>query len=253
MIKSLKMSTLTMLLLWTILLALIIMASRNELLSLALIDSREQISFINYFQILKKMIGDIRVFVTDRNLSQINAIKTVWPNAFIIYCHRHIAKNILDKIGIEMYNNFQDMINMKITEEQLIEKFNEYIEDNQFGLGAKVLENLLKEKEHWLPSIIITYIHLGNDTTNRVEGCFGSLKSLTEHKILNLQFLLRALYLKGDSLLRTSSMDEQVLSDEYLMTEDDSKKIGKFPFTLIFSEYMELISKGSLSTEYSDS
>lgn len=47
----------------------------NELLSFALIDSREQISFINYFQKLKEVIGDIRVFVTDRNLSQINRIK----------------------------------------------------------------------------------------------------------------------------------------------------------------------------------
>lgn len=46
-----------------------------------------------------------------------------------------------------MYNNFQDMINMKITEEQHIDRFNEYNEDNEHGLGAKVLENLLKEKK----------------------------------------------------------------------------------------------------------
>lgn len=38
-----------------------------------------------------------------------------------------------------MYNNFQDMINMKITEEQLIDRFNEYNEDNEHGL--------LKEKK----------------------------------------------------------------------------------------------------------
>lgn len=50
----------------------------NELLSFALIDSREQISFINYFKKLKEVIDDISVFVTDRNLSQINGIKTVW-------------------------------------------------------------------------------------------------------------------------------------------------------------------------------
>lgn len=40
------------------------------------------------------------------------------------------------------------MINMKITEDQLIDRFNKYIEDYQFGFGAKVLENLLSEKEH---------------------------------------------------------------------------------------------------------
>lgn len=88
-----------------------------------------------------------------------------------------------------MYNNFQDMINMKITEEQLIDRFNEYIEDNEHGFGVKILENLLKEKEHWLPSIIITYTHLGNDTTNRVEGFFDYLKTLTEHKILNFFYM----------------------------------------------------------------
>ena len=196
------------------------------------------------------IIGDILVFVTDRNISQINAIKIVWPNAHIIYCH--IAKNILEKVGVQMYNNFKDTINMKITEEQLIDRFNEYIQANEFGLGAKVVENLLNEKQHLLPSIIITYTHLGNGTTNRVEGFFGSLKSLTEHKILNLQFLLRALFLKADSLLRTSSMDQLIISDEFLMTENDSKKMGKYLFTVIFSKHMELISKGSLSTEYSD-
>lgn len=47
-------------------------------------------------------------------------------------------------------------------------------------------------------------------------------------------------------------MDQQILSDEFLMADDELKKIGIFQFTLIFSEYMELISKGFLSTEYSD-
>ena len=56
------------------------------------------------------------VFVTDRNLSQINAIKEVWPDAFIIYCHRHITKNLLDNARKEMYNNFQDMMKLKATE-----------------------------------------------------------------------------------------------------------------------------------------
>ena len=226
--------------------------NRNQLLSFALISSREQTSFANYFVKVKEKIGDIRLFVTDRNLSQINAIKEVWPNAFIIYCHRHIAKNILDKVGIEMYNNFQNMINLKITEEQLLDRFTEYIQENEEGFGAKVLENLIKEKDHWLPSIILTYTHLGNDTTNRVEGFFGSLKSLTEHRVLNLQFLLRALFLKGDSLLKLSAGDQQLFSDEFLMNEEESKKIGNFPFSVIYAEYLELISKGSLSTEYSD-
>lgn len=45
------------------------------------------------------------------------------------------CKNILDKVEIEMYNNFQDMKNMKITEEQLIDRFDEYIQENKFGLG----------------------------------------------------------------------------------------------------------------------
>lgn len=37
-----------------------------------------------------------------------------------------------------------------------------------------------------------------------------------------------------------------------MMAADDSKKIGNFQFTVIFSKYNELISKGSLSTKYSE-
>ena len=203
----------------------------------AITSHRTKAAFICYFNELKMQVGSVRVFICDRNEAQINAIKAVFPQSFIIYCHIHIGKNIKDKAGKEMFYYYQQMINEQLSEEMMLAKFNNYIIENPDSQGANLLITLISEKEHWLPSIIQNYMHLKNTTSNRVEGFFGSLKTLTDHKILTFGLLVKAMYVKGESLLMHSANEKKYELDSILMKKDDSAKVGNFAISIINEEY----------------
>ena len=63
----------------------------------------------------------------------------------------------------------------EITEEQLLKEFRNYIDENnendRFSKGVHLLETLLNETEHWLPSTIKYYTYEDKTTTNRID-CF---------------------------------------------------------------------------------
>ena len=168
---------------------------KNQVLSFGIMEDRCKNSFRIYFSNVKKLIGDIEVFVTDRNFTQIDAVCELWPNAIIIYCTRHIGKNIKDKVSKEMYEEFQKMLHNKKTEEELLKDFRDYIIAHPDTQAANVLQGLLDSTEHWLPSITSKYMHRGNSTSNRVEGFFGSFKNFTDHDILSLGELVKTIYI----------------------------------------------------------
>ena len=58
----------------------------NKILGFSLMPNRATMSFINFLIIIKKRVGNIKVFLTDRFKAQIEALKSVWPEAKIIYC-----------------------------------------------------------------------------------------------------------------------------------------------------------------------
>ena len=168
---------------------------KNQVLSFGIMEDRCKNSFRIYFSNVKKLIGDIEVFVTDRNFTQIDAVCELWPNAIIIYCTRHIGKNIKDKVSKEMYEEFQKMLHNKKTEEELLKDFRDYIVAHQDTQASNVLQGLLDSTEHWLSSITSKYMHRGNSTSNRVEGFFGSFKNFTDHDILSLGELVKTIYI----------------------------------------------------------
>ena len=89
-------------------------------------------------------------------------------------------------------------------------------------------------------------------TSNRVEGFFGSLKNLLEHKIVTLGNLVYAIYLRGERLRILSKSDKPTIIPQELMGKEDSKKLGTFASAMIFSEYMDLKLNGVLSIPYSE-
>ena len=145
---------------------------KNQLLSFALINNRTKESFIHYFEQIAIHIPEVNAFVTDRNIAQIEALKTVWPNANIIYCRVHIGRNIKDKVGNDMYDLYQQMIANKITEEILLGAFQYKIENDP--KVSNFLQKLIDCSDCWLPSRVNRIKHKGNVTTNRVEGFFYS-------------------------------------------------------------------------------
>ena len=74
--------------------------SRNQVLSFSIMSSRTKESFVNYFKEVKARVNDIRLFICDRNKTQISALREVFPNCLIIYCLVHIGRNIYSKVGV---------------------------------------------------------------------------------------------------------------------------------------------------------
>ena len=117
--------------------------------------------------------------------------------------------------------------------------------------SAKFLETLLSEKEHWLPSLTGTYIHLDNQTTNRVEGFFGTLENLLEHNVQTLANVVKAMYVRAERLWIRSRNDKQLLVPIDLMSSEDSKAVGSYALAIILAEFNDLREKGALTTVYS--
>ena len=70
----------------------------NQVVSFAVSYRRTMDDFIEFFSALKKRLGDVRVFVTDRNQVQFGTLEIVWPQAIIIYFLKHIERNIKNKL-----------------------------------------------------------------------------------------------------------------------------------------------------------
>ena len=132
------------------------------------------------------------------------AIKEVFPDSHIIFCRVHIGKNIRDKVGIEMAHVFKEVFSGKMAESEFLDVCEQHIANNNGTKSSKFLEKLLTQKEHWLPSLTGTYVHLDNQTTNRVEGFFGTLKNLLEHNIQTLANVVRAMYNRAERLSITA-------------------------------------------------
>ena len=102
------------------------------------------------------------------------------------------------------------MRHLEIEESEFIKTCEENILANPCSKATKFLQNLLRETEHWLPSHTMLYIHCDNETTNRIEGFFGSLKNLLEHKLHTLANLVRAVYIRSERLLIQSRTEKRI-------------------------------------------
>lgn len=116
----------------------------NQVLAFTIMENRCKLTFIEFFNNLRFFAGPIRVFVTDRNFTQISALEEVFPKSNIIYCTRHISKNVETSVNKDIKDEFIKMLNHIITEEVLIDKFNKYIEDHPDTAASKFLISLLE-------------------------------------------------------------------------------------------------------------
>ena len=224
--------------------------AHNQVIAFTFMVSRLKDTFLQFFQEVRKRVGVIRLFVSDRHKSQISAIQTVWPEALVMYCCVHIGRNIRQVLGNDMFSLYQKLRTLQITETMFITALTEYSQANPDTRGSKFVVKLLSEQDHWLPSIVQTYIHCDNATTNRVEGFFGSLKNLIEHELQTFPMLVRAVYLRAERLFIASANEKHVTVPPELLSDNDAQAIGVFPLTLMLSEYVDLREKGALNVPY---
>ena len=148
----------------------------NQVVSYAIVDKRTKECFIHYFEHLQRLLPNVSIFLTDRNITQIEALKTVWPNATILFCNVHIGRNIKDKVGMEMFDLYKKVISGSAPEEQLRAAFKEKISMNVSKI-SNFLQKLIECAPCCLPSYVNHHHLRGNLALNRVEGVFGLLHS----------------------------------------------------------------------------
>ena len=152
-----------------------------------------------------------------------------------------------------MFDLYMKMRRNEISEDLFIAECEKFIMNNPDKKSSNLLKKLLNEREHWLPSYTINLQHCDNDTSNRVEGFFGSLKNLIEHKIQTLANLVRAVYIRGESLLLKSLNEKRITKiPDHIISPEDIEKIGIYALTMILAEYTDLQQIGTLANEYGD-
>ncbi|KAL7236169.1 hypothetical protein ACSBR1_019437 [Camellia fascicularis] len=126
------------------------------------------------------------IFVTDRKLSLMNAIATIFPRATNLLCKWHINKNVLAKCkklfeNEEKWNMFitsWNMLLMSSSEEVYMKRL--ALLQNEFDFYAEAFQYVTSwldaYKERFVAAWTNTYMHLGNLTTNRVGSSHAKLK-----------------------------------------------------------------------------
>ncbi|KAK8920994.1 hypothetical protein KSP39_PZI020820 [Platanthera zijinensis] len=144
------------------------------------------------------------VLVTDRELALLNVIKVVFPTSKHILCQVHIHRNVLAnckkyfKEGKEcekFLGVWQRLVEAR-TENEFYMRYNAII-SSYSGYYPKVVAYVSGTwvepyKEFFVSAWIDKYLHLGNSTTNRVEGGHNHLKKFLEVSIGTLNTVWRA-------------------------------------------------------------
>ena len=119
------------------------------------------------------------VVVTDRDLSLMNAIGTVFPETYHILCRRHIGKNV-EKYATQVSKNKKVAENFckgrwaKLVRATTVDEYNERLRDlvDKWSWLPGLLEYVYKEwlnpyKERFVSAWTDRVFHLGTRTTNR--------------------------------------------------------------------------------------
>ncbi|KAL5141576.1 Protein FAR1-RELATED SEQUENCE 5 [Glycine soja] len=134
------------------------------------------------------------VIVTDKDLSLMNAVKTVFPDAMNLLCRFHIDKNVKAKCKIlvsqknawdyvmEAWGSLVDCPNES--------SFDEYLKNFEmdFSLWPMFVDYVcqtwvIPHKERFVKAWTKKVMHLGNTTTNMVESAHWLLKRLLQNSV----------------------------------------------------------------------
>ena len=183
----------------------------------------------------------IRVFVMDRNKTQSQAVLEVFGESHIIYCGIHIGRNIKQTLGPKhpVYLEYQAMRSGLVSPEAFYATLFKAAGTSSTK-ESKFMRKLLGESDRWLPTKTAQLLHRGNDTSNRDEGFFGSLKNLLDNKRVTLSILTRALLLRAERMRLCSLADRTLALPEDLLDKSECAIVGLFPAAVVLSEYDDL-------------
>ncbi|KAK1262170.1 hypothetical protein QJS04_geneDACA021835 [Acorus gramineus] len=137
-----------------------------------------------------------KVIITDHELGLMKAVSMVFPSTVCLLCRVHIAKNVLKNCrkafsDLETWDKFNGAwfgVMRALTEEEFCRKL-QLLED-EFRAFPNELSYLhktwvVKHRERFVSAWIDKHLHLGNTSTNRVEGHHAKLKRQLQTSIGN--------------------------------------------------------------------
>ena len=216
--------------------------ARSQLAAFAVTRDRTKDSIMSFLSRLKEHTGDIRLFVMDRNKTQASAVQETFPQCSILYCAIHIGRNIKSHFGPThcLYRQYKAMRSGLIAPSDFSALLMTRINPELASKNDRFLHKLVKETARWLPSETARLKHRGNDTSNRVEGFFGSLKNLIDHKRVTLATLVRAMLLRATRMRLCSLTDKSLALPPDLLDPSECMVLGTFAAAVVLSEYDDI-------------
>ena len=237
---------------------------RNVIIAIAFSLNTKTESFTMLFTHLKELMithqKRIEYVVCDRDFAQTNALK-VFEDCHIVYCIRHIARNIKSRFGqnSDLYKLFNKMCFIRDSKQsnatayipsfksnQYSDSENEYLnvidemikrEDDD---GKRALNLLKTQIDSYLPSILVNFPLMNNRTTNRVEGFFG----IQKRNMYNVYFpmCIKNIKLLNDLYLAKPRNKTSIPFDG-LLSDKSRKQLGSLAINYLVKE-MEAIKNG---------
>ncbi len=90
-----------------------------------------------------------------------------------------------------------------------------------------------------MPSRIDVCEHCDTDSTNRIEGFFGNLKTLTDHHILSFQYLLKGIFILAKRFKTRSANQKQISINPYIISVQEQNQISSFALQKVLNEFNE--------------
>lgn len=198
----------------------------------AYISHEKEENYVWALEHLRQILGHYvtpSVFVTDREVALMNAIKLVYPTSDHLLCQWHIKTNIIknckgsfkEKEQFEVFmNSWDHLVNAK-TEEEYVNRWEEFkFRYRDYKQDIMYIEDqwLAKYKERFISAWTNNVLHFGNVTTNRVEAAHAVLKSYLNSTVGTLLTNFNAMHnlLEGQFLKMRDSFTRSSVAIQHI-------------------------------------
>ena len=219
---------------------------KSQILSFGCLAGQDEESYFQFFSDTYELTGILpRVVVLDRSLAQCNAIKRVFPGALVVFCSRHLGKDLekyfdresdIVKGFYDIQKNFERSYEYL---ELIVQTLNEMPEDMH---GKQILKWLADNSNSWLPVRLIEQGILFEWTSNRAEGIFGAFKQRFGFRMFKLKDLVINLLMQCRTLIVESCHTYTSTNKHYqtlpFVQLDDIPRIGKLALDQIAKEVL---------------
>nr|XP_047125577.1 protein FAR1-RELATED SEQUENCE 5-like [Hydra vulgaris] len=198
--------------------------------------------FLKIFSEFNNITG-VQCFIVDKDLAEINAIKTIFPNIHINICYFHILK-AADKFlcGLNKVHNkkvcmdhFETLLNSKTSNDfdNEVDKIKHF--SNNFH--DYILQNWVPFKQNITSFSESNIMHLGNKTNNRIERFHSALKRVLGYAQLSLHGLIKSLltivevrsfethHRQFEMIMKTPIVTQPNVSEYYKLCTDYAARI----------------------------